>query len=72
MQRWHNELDLMLRRRKIAQQDYWHRDYKGLTQYRKRRPGDCGVAHCGICHYGKWDGKNRQNTRRQAIEDQMD
>lgn len=42
--------------------------YRGMGFVRKKKPGDCGKARCGVCHFGKWGPKGRGNALRQAIE----
>jgi hypothetical protein len=63
MQRWHSERALMLRR--AGEDDHRRR---GLSSYRKKKPGDCGRARCGLCHSGKASGPRARATRkREAI-----
>ena len=68
MRRWHEDRDLMVARQKFAARYYdtFHMD--GLSRWRKRKPLDCTIARCGVCHGDKFYGaKARANKRRAAI-----
>lgn len=43
----------------------------GMGTMRKNRL-DCGKAHCGLCHYGKWDPKARNTKKRAAIQFELE
>ena len=66
MQRWHEELPIMLARRRAEQRRHrnpafgflegdYHR-LKGPGTLRKRRPYDCGKTRCALCHWDKVHG----------------
>ncbi len=78
MFRWHAERLLMLRRWK--QELRKHKSevqglyggtveptchcLRGIGTLRKRKPGDCGRAQCGVCHLNKkWSKGNSRRLR---------
>ncbi len=66
MKRWHEDLALMRTRSRSFLAE--HRPGP-LGAHRKRHPGDCGKAGCGLCHGDKHYGpKRRVNERRHAIQ----
>lgn len=73
MERWHRERALMQRRQRDAHVILLGaRDDHPEGRWRKRAPGDCGRARCGVCHSGKWDRRGRNAEKRAAIAFELD
>lgn len=83
MRRWHEEKDLMFRRWKQEMRKHGY-DWRnppvgrdachcaaGIGSMRKKRPFDCGVVQCSICHEDKFLPKARANKKRAAIEEDL-
>ena len=69
----------MERRRKFASHYYYSLEVcrskrnGSLSRWRKRKPLDCGVVRCGVCHGDKfYAAKARDNKKRAAIQFELD
>jgi hypothetical protein len=63
MKRWHEERNLMIRRRREAP---WAGE---MGSFRKMRPFGCGRARCKLCHFGKlFPERTRAEAKRAAVE----
>jgi hypothetical protein len=63
MKRFHDEIFIMKKRSKL---NHKYGGFKSaLGYFRKRRPLDCGIPQCPICHGSKLIGDKRHSERKQ-------
>ena len=53
MRRWHQEVFVCLREQRVHDQCASSFRPHELGRFRKRHALDCGIPHCGVCHWDK-------------------